>query len=163
MTTLMTMSAISDETFRSLTAAAPEIRPFWEAARRGKLLLAHCTACDRPHWFPRVVCPLCSSCDIEWREASGRGTVYSVSVARRATPPYALAYVTLDEGPTNRPVNPGTAALSLALRPSGVARGSSGAVTVEEINSTQVTLLLDATLEDGSTVRGRVVLGVDCP
>ena len=100
MTTLMTMSAISDETFRSLTAAAPEIRPFWEAARRGKLLLAHCTACDRPHWFPRVVCPLCSSCDIEWREASGRGTVYSVSVARRATPPYALAYVTLDEGPT---------------------------------------------------------------
>lgn len=100
MTTPMTMSAISDETFRSLTAAAPEIRPFWEAARRGKLLLAHCTACDRPHWFPRVVCPLCSSCDIEWREASGRGTVYSVSVARRATPPYALAYVTLDEGPT---------------------------------------------------------------
>jgi uncharacterized OB-fold protein len=100
MTTSMTMSAISDETFRSLTAAAPEIRPFWEAARRGKLLLAHCTACDRPHWFPRVVCPLCSSCDIEWREASGRGTVYSVSVARRATPPYALAYVTLDEGPT---------------------------------------------------------------
>ena len=100
MTTPMTMSAISDETFRSLTAAAPEIRPFWEAARRGKLLLAHCTACDRPHWFPRVVCPLCSSCDIEWREASGRGTVYSVSVARRASPPYALAYVTLDEGPT---------------------------------------------------------------
>ena len=100
MTTSMTMSAISDETFRSLTAAAPEIRPFWDAARRGKLLLAHCTACDRPHWFPRVVCPLCSSCDIEWREASGRGTVYSVSVARRATPPYALAYVTLDEGPT---------------------------------------------------------------
>jgi len=100
MTTPVTMSAISDETFRSLTAAAPEIRPFWEAARRGKLLLAHCTACDRPHWFPRVVCPLCSSCDIEWREASGRGTVYSVSVARRATPPYALAYVTLDEGPT---------------------------------------------------------------
>ncbi len=100
MTTSMTMSAISDETFRSLTAAAPEIRPFWEAARRGKLLLAHCTACDRPHWFPRVVCPLCGSRDIEWREASGRGTVYSVSVARRAAPPYALAYVTLDEGPT---------------------------------------------------------------
>ncbi|WP_395710201.1 Zn-ribbon domain-containing OB-fold protein [Reyranella sp.] len=93
-------SPISDETFRNLTAAAPEIRPFWEAARRGKLLLAHCTACDRPHWFPRVVCPMCSSRDVDWREASGRGTVYSVSVARRASPPYALAYVTLDEGPT---------------------------------------------------------------
>lgn len=79
-------------------------------------------------------------------------------------PPNVGSYpVTLNEGPTNRPVNPGTAALSLALRPSGVARGSSGAVTVEDVNSTQVTLLLDATLEDGSTVRGRVVLGVDCP
>lgn len=99
-TTPTTQSSIGDETFGSLTAAAPEIRPFWEAARRGKLLLAHCTACSRPHWFPRVVCPMCGSLDIEWREASGRGTVYSISVARRATPPYALAYVTLDEGPT---------------------------------------------------------------
>lgn len=100
MTTATTTPSIDDDTFRSLTAAAPEIRPFWEAARRGKLLLAHCTACDRPHWFPRVVCPMCGSRDIDWREASGRGIVYSVSVARRATPPYALAYVTLDEGPT---------------------------------------------------------------
>lgn len=100
MTTHMTTTPINDETFRSLTAAAPEIRPFWEAARRGRLVLAHCKACDRPHWFPRVVCPLCGSRDIEWREASGHGTVYSVSVARRAAPPYALAYVTLDEGPT---------------------------------------------------------------
>lgn len=99
-TTPITASSISDETFRNLTAAAPEIRPFWEAARRGKLLLAHCKACNRPHWFPRVVCPMCGSHDIDWREASGCGTVYSVSVARRATPPYALAYVTLDEGPT---------------------------------------------------------------
>jgi hypothetical protein len=64
-------------------------------------------------------------------------------------PPNLGSYpVTLNEGPTNRPVNPGTAALSLALRPSGVARGSSGTVTVEEISSTQVTLLMNATLED---------------
>ena len=100
MTTPIAASSISDEAFRILTAANPEIRPFWEAARRGKLLLAHCTACNRPHWFPRVVCPMCGSRAIEWRGATGRGTVYSVSVARRATPPYALAYVTLDEVPT---------------------------------------------------------------
>lgn len=100
MTTPTATPALGEEAFRNLTAATPEIRPFWNAARRGTLLLAHCKACDRPHWFPRVVCPLCGSRDIDWREASGRGTLYSVSVARRADPPYALAYVTLDEGPT---------------------------------------------------------------
>ena len=33
--------------------------------------------------------------------ASGRGTVYTFSVTRRAGPiPFAIAYVTLEEGPT---------------------------------------------------------------
>jgi hypothetical protein len=39
--------------------------------------------------------------ETEWRGSSGRGTIYSVSVTRRAGPePYAIAYVTLDEGVT---------------------------------------------------------------
>jgi uncharacterized OB-fold protein len=33
-------------------------------------------------------------------QASGRGVVYSYSVMRRVPVPYALAYVTLDEGVT---------------------------------------------------------------
>jgi uncharacterized protein len=33
-------------------------------------------------------------------EASGQGTIYSYSVFRRAPIPYAIAYVTLAEGPT---------------------------------------------------------------
>ena len=33
-------------------------------------------------------------------EASGNGTIYTYSVMRRAPMPYAIAYVTLDEGPT---------------------------------------------------------------
>lgn len=63
-------------------------------------MLAFCTACGKPHWYPRAICPLCGHGGIEWRPASGRGTIYSVSVLRRANPPYALAYVTLEEGPT---------------------------------------------------------------
>ena len=35
-----------------------------------------------------------------WQEASGRGTVYTYSVMRRAPVPYCIAYVTLAEGPT---------------------------------------------------------------
>ena len=37
--------------------------------------------------------------DTEWTDVSGFGTIYSVSVTRRAGPiPYAIAYVKLDEG-----------------------------------------------------------------
>ena len=46
------------------------------------------------------MCPFCGNAATEWTEASGRGTVYSYSVFRRAPIPYAIAYVTLAEGPT---------------------------------------------------------------
>jgi uncharacterized OB-fold protein len=87
-------------TSKFLAAAQPESLPFWDAAAQGRFLLPFCRACHRAHWYPRTMCPLCGGPDVDWREASGRGTVYSVSVVRRANPPYALAYVTLEEGPT---------------------------------------------------------------
>jgi uncharacterized OB-fold protein len=46
------------------------------------------------------VCPHCFSSKTQWKPASGRGTVYSYSTMQRVDPPYTLAYVTLDEGPT---------------------------------------------------------------
>ena len=73
---------------------------YWEAARAGRLLLKHCRDCDKTHYYPRPLCPFCMSSDTQWREASGEGTIYSWSVERRATPPYAIAFVTLPEGPT---------------------------------------------------------------
>ena len=80
--------------------AYPETREFWATAADGRFLLKVCTDCQRAHWYPRVVCPLCGSPRTEWREASGLGQLYAFSPARRAEPPYILAYVTLDEGPT---------------------------------------------------------------
>jgi hypothetical protein len=78
----------------------PETQPFWDAAAAGKLLVKRCTACGEAHHYPRARCPFCGSDATEWIEASGRGTVYSFSVFRRAPVPYAIAYVTLAEGPT---------------------------------------------------------------
>ena len=80
--------------------ANPETRPFWEAAAKGRLLIGKCASCGKPHYYPRAICPLCGSDATELVEASGRGTVYSYSVMRRVPVPYALAYVTLDEGVT---------------------------------------------------------------
>lgn len=78
----------------------PETMAYWEAAARGKLLLKYCTACGEFHFYPRALCPFCFSDKTEWREATGTGTIYSFSVTRRAETPYAIAYVTLAEGPT---------------------------------------------------------------
>ena len=78
--------------------ANPETRPFWEAATAGRLLIGKCKSCGKPHYYPRAICPLCGSDATEWVPASGRGAVYSYSVMRRVPVPYALAYVTLEEG-----------------------------------------------------------------
>ncbi len=81
-------------------AAYPETTEFWSAAADGRLLLKTCDDCNKAHWYPRAVCPMCGSSKLSWTEASGRGKVYAFSPARRADPTYTLAYVTLDEGPT---------------------------------------------------------------
>lgn len=76
------------------------LEPYWAAAREGRLLLKKCLDCGRTHYYPRALCPFCLSDRGEWVEASGEGTIYSWSVERRAQPPYAIAFVTLAEGPT---------------------------------------------------------------
>lgn len=78
----------------------PETTPYWEAAANGKLLIKQCSACGASHFYPRVHCPFCFSDKTQWCEAAGRGTIYAFSVTRRAETPYAIAYVTLREGPT---------------------------------------------------------------
>ena len=80
--------------------SSPDTTPFWEAAAKGTLLLKHCRACGQAHYYPRPLCPTCFSDATEWRPAAGTGTIYSYSVMRRAEVPYAIAYVTLDEGIT---------------------------------------------------------------
>lgn len=89
--------AYADDPF---VAAYPEVREFWDAAAEGRLLVRTCGDCGRAHWYPRVICPLCGSPNTRWQPAGGGGTLYAFSPARRAEPPYVLAYVTLDEGPT---------------------------------------------------------------
>ena len=78
----------------------PETQKVWDAAAQGGLMIGKCTGCGQTHWYPRAICPFCFSDRTELQKASGQGTVYSYSVMRRAPVPYALAYVTLAEGPT---------------------------------------------------------------
>ena len=81
-------------------AVNPETKPFWDAAREGRFLVPFCSACSKAHWYPRAICPFCTSDKVEWRQASGKGTIYTFSVMQRVKEPYAIAHVTLAEGPT---------------------------------------------------------------
>ena len=78
----------------------PETRAFWDAAAAGKLMIGKCAACGETHFYPRAICPYCFSDNTSLQPASGDGTIYTYSVMRRAPVPYAIAYVTLAEGPT---------------------------------------------------------------
>jgi hypothetical protein len=84
--------------FVGTTDTNPETRPFFDAAAAGKLLIRRCVSCAKAHWYPRALCPFCFG-ECAWEEASGRATIYTFSVMERATPPYAIGYVTLAEGP----------------------------------------------------------------
>lgn len=82
-----------------------ETEAFWEATRNDQLTLQRCTNCDSVIWWPRAICPVCSSFDLQSFTASGDGVVYSYTVVRkgpgkwREASPYVLAYVELAEGP----------------------------------------------------------------
>jgi uncharacterized OB-fold protein len=79
----------------------PGSEPFWQACEEGRLMLGHCQDCSQAHWYPRSHCPHCGSQRTELRQCAGSGTIYSVSVTRKAGPtPFAIAYVTVDEGVT---------------------------------------------------------------
>jgi len=81
-------------------------RPYWEAAREGKLLLQRCSSCGEHQFYPRPFCLACRGSELEWIEATGRGRLHTFSVVHRtadrafaADVPYVFAVVELDEGP----------------------------------------------------------------
>ena len=83
-----------------------ETQPFWDGCKEGRFLLRHCNACGEYHFYPRPFCPKCWSDDVTWKDASGRGQVYTYSVVRQndlppfpERVPYVAAVVELDEGP----------------------------------------------------------------
>ncbi len=89
-----------------LPEPTPTTQPFWDAAHRHVLSIQRCKGCGVHIFYPRPACPECGSVELEWNEVSGRGTLYSFTIARRPTArdfadkvPYTIAIVELEEGP----------------------------------------------------------------
>jgi uncharacterized OB-fold protein len=83
-----------------------ETQAFWDGCREGRFLIRHCNACGEDHFYPRPFCPKCWSDDVEWKAATGRGTLYTYSIVHQndlppfnERVPYVAAVVELDEGP----------------------------------------------------------------
>jgi uncharacterized OB-fold protein len=84
----------------------PVSKPFWDGLREHKVKIQYSPSAEKYIFYPRVLAPGTLADDLEWREVSGAGTLYTFTVADRPTaPPWAdalpqfLAIVELDEGP----------------------------------------------------------------
>lgn len=76
--------------------------PFWEGLRQHRLLILRCEGCR--YWVhpPQASCPQCLGVRLSAEEVSGRGVVYSFTIANRefapgVKPPYVAALVDLEE------------------------------------------------------------------
>jgi uncharacterized OB-fold protein len=81
-------------------------RPFWEGLATERLRLQRCDDCEAWIYYPRRRCPSCLSDHLTWHDTSGRGTIYTYTVARQPTHPafadevpQLLGVVELAEGP----------------------------------------------------------------
>lgn len=89
----------------------PEItdlaRPFWTAAKEGKLMMQKCAKCGTVNFPPKPWCIDCGSRDLEWTEVGPQGSIYSHTVSRSVAMnypdwekelPVILCVVDVDDG-----------------------------------------------------------------
>ena len=91
---------------RPLPTPIDRTQPFWDALRERKVKIQYSPSSDKWVFYPRSHAPLTLANDLEWREISGEGTLYTYTIARRPTAPdfagdepQIIAVVELDEGP----------------------------------------------------------------
>ena len=65
----------------------PLSAPYWAALREGRILIQYSPSTRQWVFYPRPLSPGSLVDDLEWREVSGTGTVYTFTVARRPTAP----------------------------------------------------------------------------
>lgn len=82
-------------------------RPFWVAAKKGKLVLQRCQRCATFNFPPKPWCIECGSRELAWTDAKPLGTVYSHTVSRsvamnfrgwQAELPVLMCLIDLDDG-----------------------------------------------------------------
>ncbi len=100
------MARVAPSIPASLAELSPDTwtAPFWESAHEHRLVAPRCTKCGTFRMPPSPFCWKCRSQDVDWVELSGRGTVFTFSVARHPfiplladAVPYVIAVVELED------------------------------------------------------------------
>lgn len=92
---------------RPLPVITELTRPFWAAARQGRLVLQKCARCATFNFHPKAWCIECGSRELVWTEARPTGTVYSHTISRsvamnfagwKSELPLLMCLIDLDDG-----------------------------------------------------------------
>lgn len=103
----------------------PVTKPFWDALAEHKVRIQYSPSSDAYIFYPRILAPHTLADDLEWREISGLGTLYTYTIAERPVAPMfadevpsVLAVVQWDEGPrfSTQIVNADPASLRVGMR-----------------------------------------------
>jgi uncharacterized OB-fold protein len=80
------------------------IHPFFDNLKEGRLTTTKCQKCNSLLWQPRVVCPHCSSDEMEWIELPTTGKLFAFTAMMLGAPmgfedqvPFPIGVVELDE------------------------------------------------------------------
>ncbi len=89
-----------------------------DALAEGRILLQRATGSGAIFFPPRIMEPGTGNTDFEWVEASGFGTVHSVTMINQKPPaaPYNVVLVDLDEGPRLMSRVEGPGEITIGLR-----------------------------------------------
>jgi uncharacterized OB-fold protein len=80
---------------------------FWRQVQESRITFARCRndQCGAPQFPPKPRCDVCDGDRLETRQATGTGTIFSITVvhrppsdALRQYAPYGIALIDLDEG-----------------------------------------------------------------
>lgn len=72
---------------------------FERSLLEGRFMLQRSRASGKYVFYPRVLVPGTGETDLEWVEASGRGTIYALTTNRSRGETYNIALIDLAEGP----------------------------------------------------------------
>lgn len=83
-----------------MTYIRPE-QDYFAHLAQGRFMLQRSRTSGNYFFYPRVAEPVTGARDLEWVQASGRGTVHATTVVRVKPPqqPYNVVLVDLEEGP----------------------------------------------------------------
>lgn len=110
---------------RPMPVPTPLTQPFWDALAEHTIRIQYSPSLEEYVFYPRPLAPHTLADDLQWRQISGMGTLYTYTITTRPVSPHfaeagpmVLAVVQWDEGPkfSTELVNVEHADISIGMR-----------------------------------------------